>query len=91
MAAAVHIFLVANQVVVGFSLPEFSLTLQQFIRPGCTETLPAMQNLAQRKTRQRAHDRMNVVGHHHPGRQVEPDSCVKAQRVGQNLRDFRPL
>src|SRR5438477_12992934 len=62
ITAAMHIFVMANQVVKRLRLPKlFPRPLQELIRFARGVALPALQNLAQCPARQGSQHRVNVI------------------------------
>src|SRR5438876_8514455 len=88
MATAMHVILVANEMVKRFSLPKlFARPLQELVRFARGVALPVLQNLAQCPAWQRSQSRVNVIRHDHPGSQLVTCAGKKFGRARNQLGD----
>ncbi len=78
--------------VIGFALPKRSACPpEQTVCLHTGVTFPTLQNRAERVARARMNDRMNVIGHDHPGMEVITLTVKKLQGVRHKPGNFRTV
>ena len=85
MATALKIFIITDEVIVGFLLPKWNdLFRQAFVDRVRGEGFPAMKNAAQIVSIRGKNNCMHMVGHDNPASQLVSLPVEKAQCPGNN-------